>query len=379
MIRRFITILTVVTILGGLIAYSKFRGEPSHVSGWVEADEIRVGSRVGGRIQSVLVEEGQRVEQGQVLIKLEPFDLLEREQEALEKLAAAKANYERLYVGFRPEEISQAKARFDQFQARLDLLKAGARPQEIDGAAARLRVAKSELILAKQNYQRAERLFQKQALSREEFDSTSEKLEAAQALVIVREKELDLLESGARKQEIEEAQAKVEEARQGWHLAQKGYRREQIEEAKAAHDAAQAALNIVREHKKELIIQAPADGVIEALDLKKGDLVPAGAPVLSILDDRQMWVQTYVPQNRVGLQVGQKLPITVDCLGDQRFLGEISFISRESEFTPSNVQTPEDRRKQVYRMKVLLRDPERKLRPGMTVDVGLEPVDEEQS
>ncbi len=121
-------------------------------------------------------------------------------------------------------------------------------------------------------------------------------------MVVVRTQELELLEIGTREEEKREGRARVEEALQAWQLAQKGYRQEEIEKAKAARDGAQAALDVIREQKKELTIKSPIDGVIEALDLQKGDLVPAGGPVLSVLDESHLWVRAYVPQNRVGLQ-----------------------------------------------------------------------------
>lgn len=222
MMRRLIAIVIAVLFLGGLIAYSQFRPQPNHVSGFIEADEIRVGSRVGGRVRAVLVEEGDRVTKGQVLVELEPFDLLERENEAIEILAARDAEYRRLAAGLRPEEIAQAKARYDQFKARLDLLEEGPREQEIDAARGRLRAAEAELKLAQKNYERVAELFQKNAVSRQDFDKASEQLEAAQASVVVRKEELELLEAGTREEEIREAGARVAEAEQAWQLAQKG-------------------------------------------------------------------------------------------------------------------------------------------------------------
>jgi multidrug resistance efflux pump len=374
MIGRLIAISVAILVLAGLIAYSQFRPELNRVSGFVEADEIRVGSRVGGRVHAVRVEEGKRVESGQTLVELEPFDLLERENEALETLAALDADYRRLVAGLRAEEIAQAKARYDQFKARLDLLEAGPRDQELEAARGRLRAAEAELTLGKQNYDRRAELLRNRAIAREEFDAASQQLEAAQAMVLVRQQEHQLLEIGTREEEKREARARVEEAQQAWQLARKGYRQEEIEQAKAARDAAQATLDVIREQKKELTVTSPVDGVIEALDLQKGDLVAASAPILSIMDDSHLWVRAYVPQNRVGLRVGQELRVTADSLGDDRFLGQVTFISRQAEFTPSNVQTPEERSKQVFRIKVALKEGLEKLRPGMTVDVWLEPI-----
>lgn len=376
MVRRILSGAFVVVLLIGLTAYSQFRPLPNRVSGFIEADEIRVGSRLGGRVLAVHVEEGEAVDRGQALVELEPFDLLQREREAAKLLAALEADYQRLTTGLRPEEIAQTKSRYEQFKARYDLLVAGPRKQEIEAARARVELAESELVLAQQNYDRGKGLLSQKAISQAEFDTMLERLNAARASLEVRKQELDLLNIGTRDEERRAAKARLDEAEQAWTLAKDGYRKEDIEKAKAARDAAQAALDVIGEQKKELVIKCPVDGAIEALDLQKGDLVPAGAPVLSVMDTRHLWIRAYVPQNRVGLQVGQMLPVTVDCFPEERFSGVVTFISRQAEFTPSNVQTPEERSKQVFRIKVALKGATNKLRPGMTADVWLDSASE---
>jgi multidrug resistance efflux pump len=376
MSRRVGLVVLVSVLLIGVIIYSQYRLEPNRVSGFVEADEIRVGSRVGGRVMAVRVVEGQRVTQGQALVELEPYDLLQREREAAESLAALDADYRRLSAGFRQEEVAQAKARYEQFKARYDQLVAGPRAQEIEASRGRLKLAESERVLAQQNYDRSKRLADENAISQSELDEMSERLDATIAFVQVRQEELELLLAGTREEEKREGKARVDEAEQAWKLAQAGYRIEEIEKAKAARDSARAALDVIGQQKKELVISSPVDGVIEALDLQTGDLVPAGAPVLSVMDDRQMWVRAYVPQNRVGMQVGQSLRVTVDSFPDESFPAEVVFISRQGEFTPSNVQTLQERSKQVFRIKVDLPKGITKLRPGMTADVWLDPASE---
>jgi multidrug resistance efflux pump len=376
MIRHITILLIVGACLAALIFYSQLRSEPQRVSGIIETDEIRLGSRIGGRVAKVNVEEGEQVNQGQLLIELEPFDLLEKENEAIRKLAAREADYRRLENGLRPEEVAQAEAHHDQLKAHLDLLEAGPRDQEIDASRARLQVAQAGLRLAQQLHERHSELVKENAVSVEQLERTNEKLEAAQAMLVVRQKELQILELGARDEEEREARAAVEEAKQAWQMAASGYRQEEIDEAKAARDAARAALDAIRRAKEELLIKSPISGRVEALDLQPGDMVPPGAPVLSIIDDRHLWVRAYVPQSRVGMPIGRQLRVTVDSLPQQSFMGTVSFISRQAEFTPSNVQTPEERSKQVFRVKVVLRDADRHLRPGMTVDLWLDPVGE---
>ncbi len=109
MIRRIVSVAFVVVLLIGLIVYSQFRPMLNRVSGFIEADEIRVGSRLGGRVLAVHVEEGEQVAQGRTLVELEPFDLLQRELEAVNSLAALEADYQRLKSGFRPEEVCPSR------------------------------------------------------------------------------------------------------------------------------------------------------------------------------------------------------------------------------------------------------------------------------
>lgn len=374
MLKRLLLILFVAAVLVGLIAYSQYRREPAIVSGFIEADEIRLGSRVGGRVAVVHVQEGQRVKKGDPLIELEPFDLLEREREAEATLTAREADYERVSSGFRDEEKAQAKARYDHLAAKLQLLENGPREQEIEAARARLLAASSNLELAEENHQRTVDLFERGAGTREQLDRAADELQAAQAMKIVRQQELSLLEAGSRREEIEQARAQLEEARQAWELAKNGFRQEEIAAARAARDAAQAGLDALKARKKELQITAPAGGVVEALELQPGDLAPAGAPVLSIVDDSHMWVRAYVPQNWLHIKVGQELDVTVDSYPEERFAGEVTFISRQAEFTPSNVQTSDERAKQVFRIKVALKQGLEKLLPGMAADVWLEPM-----
>ncbi len=369
MIRRIGIVATVIVLLVGVIALSQYRPMPDRVSGFIESDEIRLGSRLGGRVHKVHVEEGQAVTEGQVLVELEPYDLLQREQEAMKTLASLEAEYKRLAAGFRSEEIAQAESRYEQFKARYEMILAGPRQQEIDAAKGLLEVAQTERVLAQQNYDRSKKLVDENAISQAEFDTAMEKLDASRSLVSLRTEELALLTAGSREEEKRESKARMDEAEQAWLLVKNGYRREEIEKAKAARDAARSALDVIGEQKKELIIKSPVDGVIEALDLHKGDLVPTGAPVLSVMDMRNLWVRAYVPQNRIGLQVGQQLRVTVDSVPGESLLGEITFISRQAEFTPNNVQTPEERSKQVFRIKVALGEGIGKLRPGMTADV----------
>jgi multidrug resistance efflux pump len=306
------------------------------------------------------------------LVKLEPFDLTEQLKQAEANLAAREADLQRLEAGYRTEEVGQAQAHYEQLHARLDKLVTGPRKQEIDAVRARLQVAQAESRFATENFNRIQGLVNTNALTREELDRATEALDSAKANVNLRQEELSLIEAGTREEEIREARATVEEARLAWELAKKGYREEEIAAAQAARDSAAAAVAAIGDRIEELTIKSPVAGSVEALELEPGDLVSAGAPVMSVLDNSHYWVRTYVPQKWMNLKLGQSVWVTVDSHPGKRFAAEITFISRQAEFSPSNVQTPEERGKQVFRIKTTLKEGLDVLRPGTSADVWLD-------
>jgi multidrug resistance efflux pump len=370
--KRLAGLALVALVLALVLVYSQRGSGPFKVSGLIEADEIRIGSRVGGRVARVRAVEGQTVAAGDVLVELEPFDLLERRAEAEKLFEARKAEYQKLTAGFRSEEIAQAQAHRDQLAARLQKLETGPRKQEIASARAQLSLAKAELELAHAKHDRVRKLTGG-AVSREELDRVESEVKTAQQRALVRDAELALLQEGTRPEEIAEARAQLEEADQAWKLRRQGYRPEDIAQARAAMEAAQATRRALDRQLEELTIRAPVAATVEAVELQPGDLVGANAPVLSLLDARTLWVRAYVPENRLTIQVNQKVRVTVDSFPGEPFAGHISYIARQAEFTPGNVQTPEERSKQVFRIKVTLDEGLDRLKPGMSADVWLEP------
>jgi multidrug resistance efflux pump len=368
-LRRVIVILLVVAALTAALVYSQWRPRARFVSGFVEADEIRVGSRVGGRVSKTVAREGQLVRAGDVLVELEPYDLNERRAQAQAELAAKQAELDRLKSGYRPEEIAESQAKLQQGQAKLAMLQAGPRKQEIAAGEARATLAEAQRSLAQRTLKRLQDSLAHNAASQDEVDHAADELAAAESTLAVRRQELDQLREGSRKEEITEAQAQVAQAQAALNLMRAGYRAEEIAQASAAVEAAKAALAIIDSQVAELTIKAPVDGVVQAVDLQPGDLVAANAPMLSMLDLSHLWVRAYVPENRLAVQVGDKVSISADSFPNRRFAGHIIFIASQAEFTPNNVQTPEERSKQVFRIKVEMDQEKDLLRPGMPVDV----------
>ncbi|MBI1309846.1 HlyD family efflux transporter periplasmic adaptor subunit [bacterium] len=373
--KRLIPVAIVALVLTALLLAGQSRHEPLVVSGTIEADDVRVGSRVGGRVARVLVEEGHEVAGGDALVELEPFDLREREAQARQTLAAADARLQKLTTGYRSEEIEQARALRDEAAAALDELRNGPRPQEIAAAEAQVRLAQAELKNAKLEHDRVESLFAKGAADRTELDNAETNHSVAQATVEDRQQRLALLQAGTRAEEIARGEARLRQADEELKLREAGFRSEEIDEARAQRDQAAAELQVIGRQLDELTVRAPFDGVVEAVDLRPGDIVPPNAPVITLLETGQLRVRAYVPENQLGVTTGQRVTVTVDSFPEERFDGEVTFVARQAEFTPRNVQTPEERSKQVFRLRVELRSGLDRLRPGMAADVHLDTVE----
>lgn len=375
MMVRVLAFLAVAASLTGLLIYSQRRHEPLRVSGFVEADEIRVGSRVGGRVSEVLCDEGQKVTPGQVLIRLETYDLASRLAQATATVQVQEAALLRLKNGYLPEEVAQAKARVDRLSATAQKMENGPLPAEIRAGEARVEWARAQWDRAKSTYDRTAAVFRREqgTVSREDVDRATEELRVSEGNLKVRQEEQQLLvESTPRKEDVLAAQSEREEATQALKLLERGTRPESIKEAEASVAAARAARDVVQIQIDELQIKSPLNGTVEALELRKGDLVAAGAPVLSLMDTSRYWVRAYVPENRLNIRLNDEIRVTADSYPGVVFRGRITFMARQAEFTPNNVQTPEERSKQVFRIKVTLLDGLDKLHSGMPVDVLLE-------
>ncbi len=370
--RTLVIFVLAAAVLVGLLLFSQRESAGLKVSGFLEADEIRVGSRIGGRVAEVHVEEGHQVGAGDLLLRLEPFDLLERKAEAEAQLARSQAEFERLEAGFREEEQAEAEARVAQAEATLNKLVNGPRPEEIRVAERNLEEAEARMELARLELERVESLQAKGAATPEQFDLATSQLKTARATAGARQEQLNLLRKGTREEEIDEGRARVAEARAVSQLRQKGFRTEDIAKARAARDAAQATLQAINEQIEELTVRAPQAAVVDAVNLEPGDLIQSNAPALALVLTDQLWVRAYVPEDSLNITVGQKVWVSVDSFPGERFAAHVSFISRQAEFTPRDVQTPEERSKQVFRIKAVLDEGLDRLRPGMAADVWIE-------
>lgn len=181
-----------------------------------------------------------------------------------------------------------------------------------------------------------------------------------------------LLEEGIVAKEAYDTAATAERtAREAFLELQRGNRPEDIAVARASLEAEEKQLGYIERQRAESLVKAPAAGVIESIDLRPGDLVAANQPVARILEPSQLWVRVYVPEPQLGrVRVGQRAALTVDTFPKREFPGKVVEIRTQSEYTPRNVQTLDQRMDQVFGVKVAI-DPVPELKPGMAAMVRL--------
>ena len=366
---RFALIGVIAAVAVGLLVWKQQRSPEFYVSGVIEADDVRVGSRVGGRVAAIAVEEGQRVRKGDLLLTLAPYDLQAQRAQAEAIVAARREQSAKLQNGPRPEEIAAARAERERKAAVLARLKAGPRPLEIEVLVDRLAVARAERDNAQTQYDRVAGLSQAGAAGRQEYSDATQALAAALARFSLAEHELELAREGTRVEELAEAEAALKTVEANLQLLERGYRAEDIASADADVAAAESALDAIDRRLDELRVEAPIDGIIEALELQPGDLVAPNAPVLTLVNPERLYVRSYLPETRLDIQLDREVRLRVDAYPNRWFRGVITHISRSAEFTPANVQTVEERVKQVFRIKVEIREAAAELRPGMVADV----------
>jgi HlyD family secretion protein len=314
----------VVAGLGGAAWYLLGHEQPEEtelvLQGNIDVRQVNLSFKVDGRIEEVLVDEGDTVKAGQVI-----------------------ATLDKRYFH---DELRVARAARDNLAAVLARLKHGSRPEEIAEARAQLAQQRANLTLARGNRKRGEELAPGGAISKEELDQ--------------------------RRQTVGASEANVEYFQQALRLAEIGPRQEDIDAASAQLAQQEASIIQTERRLADSDLVAPSDGFILTRAQERGAIVPAGTTVFTLTLASPVWVRTYVNERDLGLiSPGMPAKVTTDTAPDRPYSGHIGFISPTAEFTPKIVETRELRTDLVYRLRVVVDNPDGGLRQGMPVTVSL--------
>lgn len=289
--------------------------------GNVDVRQVELAFNSNERIAQVLVEEGDHVEKGQLLSKLEieRFEFSVDRAQAL--LDAQRQVVDRLQAGSRPEEIRKAKA-------------------DVEASEVNARDLEATL-------QRIVKLVPSNATTQQDLDDARAAALSAEARTKALQAGLDLVIAGPRKEDIAEAKATL--------------KRYEAELSEMKHDLSDAHL------------YAPSDGLVQERILEVGDMASPQKTVYTIALTDPIWVRAYVPEPDLGnLYEGMKAIVLTDSFPGKQYEGWVGFISPTAEFTPKPVETTELRTKLVYQVRVFVKNPQNELRLGMPATVKIQ-------
>ena len=324
--RRFlIGGLIAVTLISAIAAWRLMQREraPTHLTlyGDIDLRQVQLSFNNSERIAAVLVQEGDRVREGQLLARLDTARLEPQLAQAEAQAAAQLQIVKRLRSGSRPEEIAQARAN--------------------------LQAAQADLANARQQYERwksAAEISAGRAVRQQDVDNARTAVQVAEARLAVVQKTLDLAIAGPRLEEINENEARLK--------------------------AFEAQASVLRQQLKDAQLIAPVDAVIRTRVMEPGEMASPQRPVFALAITDPKWVRAFISEPDLGkIKQGMAAAIAVDSFVDRRFEGWIGFISPVAEFTPKTVQTEELRTSLVYEVRVFVKDPDDELRLGMPASV----------
>jgi multidrug resistance efflux pump len=340
--------------------------------GTVETQEVRLSSRVGGRVEKVLVKESQLVEAGQPIVELAMPELDAQRAQLVAQKEAAKAVLAKLERGSREEEKAAAKAAVAAAQARLDRMTKGYRTEEKAQARSELQAIDAEIQNALAELNRERTLLTRNASTAAQYDAASARYGKLLGQQNAAAAKLRMMEAGYREEEVAETRADLARLQAEYELILAGAREEDKLEQRANIDKLQAQIDEMDIKRQERIVVAPENALVELLMVRPGDIAAPNQPVALVLRADDLWVKAYISEVDLGkIKLGQRVEVTCDAFPEKRFAGEITYIASAAEFTPRNVQTIDERRHQVFGFKVRVDDPQGVFKSGMAADVWL--------
>jgi HlyD family secretion protein len=308
------------------------------VSGHVEATETRLAAEAGGRILTLTVKEGDRVEQGQTILTLDTRDTQLQINKAKAEEVAAQAQLRLVQAGARVEDIRQAQS-------------------QVETARAEVAAARVELTAAGQDLDRFETLLKQNSGSQKQRDDAATRRDVA-------------------RDRVTQAETRVRTAEEVVAKLKAGARPEEIDAARARVGTVTAQIAALEKGLHDATLQSPVAGTVTQKLVEVGEVIPPRAAAIVVVDLDHAWADVFVPEPTVPqIKIGQPASVFTDAprpgsgqaVGNG-IAGTISFISPKAEFTPRNVQTAEERSKLVYRVRISVDNKDGVLKQGMPVE-----------
>jgi len=300
------------------------------VSGHVEATETRIAAEAGGRVLSLSVKEGDRVQPGQTVLTLDTRDVQLAIERARAERAAADAQLRLVQAPPRTADVRQAQS-------------------QIETAKTEVAAARAELDAAEQDLARFETLLKQNSGSRKQRDDAATRRDVA-------------------RERVAAAESRVTTAEEGLARIRAAARPEEVEAARARVAAISAQIATLEKGMGDATLQSPVGGLVTEKLVEVGEMIAPRAPAIVVVDLDHAWADVFVPEPTVPrMKIGQAATVFTDA-GGAGLPGTISYISPKAEFTPRNVQTAEERSKLVYRVRIAVDNKDGILKQGMPIE-----------
>jgi multidrug resistance efflux pump len=377
------------TVIASAIAFALTScgssGNDYPYSGTVLRESASVGSTLGGRVTSVPVAGGSRVRAGQVIVTFDDAQQRAAVAAAQAQTRAAEATFEDALAGPRPSDIARADAQAGQAQAEFEQLRLSGGPR-MSGARAQVRASAAGLAQAQANAgiamrtaQRQRELYARGAVALQTADSAEAAAHAATAAVATARALLRAAQAQSASVQGADVPEQTQAALEAYAAAaaqaaaiRAGTRPDQIQSLRAQVLAARANLALAEAKLAECTVRAAADGIVNSLDLRRGDLVAPGVSVATIDEFLDPYVRIYVRQADLArFGSGVTVHVRSDAVPGKIFDGAVAQVDTSAQFTPRDVQTPEDRADLTFGVKIRIHDPDVALHGGTTASVAV--------
>jgi HlyD family secretion protein len=349
--RKQITLAVLVIVLAGsgYVALDRWvlnQGLPDgliQANGRIEGDHVTIASKFPGRVVELSAREGDTVVKDQRLVKLDDVQ------------TRAKVEQARRLVDMIEAQVQGAHASLAVLNLEVPLAIEAAQAK-VDSAAAALEKTEAVEQEARRDLARMRALLPDQAVSHQLVEQTEARWKAAAS------------DQASAKGSVAQARKELSQAELGWRRIQT--KEQEVVALEQQRDQADAALAEVASILSDLTITAPTNGTITTRMVDVGEVVAAGAPLLELVDLDRLYLKVYVPEVQIGkVRLGLPAHVHTDAFPEQPFDATLRYIASKAEFTPKEVQTPDERVKLIYAVRLYLTDnPDHRLTPGLPAD-----------
>jgi HlyD family secretion protein len=372
-----------IVVTAGVVTYRNLHADPTDrivVSGNIELNQLDIAFKTTGRLVERNVTEGDAVQKGMVVARLDRDQLLRQRETAEAALQTAQATLAESESALKWQQETMAadlqlrNADLSAAQSQLLQLKNGARPQEIQQSQAAVSAAQTQYDQAKKDWERAQSLYKDDDISTSQFDQFRTRFESTQAGLKQAKEQADLVQAGPRSETIESASAQVERARASLKVGEANAietkrREEDILARRGDIERARAQIALIDSQLNDTIAVSPINGVVLVKAADVGEVLAPGTSVVTVGDIDHPWLRAYIREQDLGrVKLGAKARVTTDSYPGKVYDGRVSYISSEAEFTPKQIQTAEERVKLVYRIKIEVDNQRHELKSNMPAD-----------